>query len=40
VEQGRAAADDELGDLRSGQGSLDRLGHADVERGDGVVGVL
>ena len=40
VEQGRTAADDELGDLRGGQGSLDRLGHADVERGDGVVGVL
>lgn len=40
VQEGRATADDELGDLRGGQGSLESLGHADVEGGDGVVGVL
>ena len=40
VKQGRSTTDDELGDLSRSQRSLERFGHADVERGDGVVGVL
>lgn len=31
---------DELGDLKGGEGSLDDLGDTDVEGSDGVVGVL